>query len=85
MATAKVTTQVYQLPDEQAKCEQFLEGVRALVAETGAQFLAGSVNNEIDWAEILEHKLEDDLGDAAVESLRQSFERNAKAVSEGGG
>lgn len=84
MATAKVTTQVFQLPDEQKKCEQFLEGVRALAAETGAQFLAGSVNNEMAWVEVLEKELEDELGDAAVESLRQSFERNAKAVAEGG-
>ncbi|MBF6615500.1 MAG: hypothetical protein ITG07_02120 [Candidimonas sp.] len=82
VSTPKVTTQVYQLPDDQAQRERFLEGIRELAAQTGAQWLAGSAHNEMEYVEALEKELGDELGDLVVEDFRLSFERKARAPSE---
>lgn len=74
MHKTNVTTQVYKLPDDQAQRIRFLEGIRVLAAETGAQWLAGSNQNEMDYLDALEKKLAGELGDFFVEDFRVAYE-----------
>jgi len=46
-----------------------------LAAETGAQWLAGSNQNEMDYLDALEKKLAGELGDVFVEDCRVAYER----------
>jgi len=71
----KVTTQVYELPQDETARKKFLDGVKALADEHSATWVSGSVHNEMDYADLLADKLTEHVGDVAVEDIRQKFER----------
>jgi hypothetical protein len=73
--TKKISTQVYELPADQAARTKFLDGVKALADECKATWLAGSVHNEMDYADLLAEELTRHVGEQEVENIRQEFER----------
>ncbi|RMN21136.1 hypothetical protein ALQ64_02814 [Pseudomonas cannabina] len=78
-AKSYISTQVYQLPDDEAARTRFLNGVKALAEESKATWVAGSVHNEIDYADLLGTELANHVGEMAVEEIRLNFERNANS------
>lgn len=70
-----ITTQVYELPKDEASRLKFVNGVKALAEECNATWLSGSVHNEIDYADLLTKELGEHIGDMAVEEIRLEFER----------
>lgn len=71
----KFSTQVYQLPTDEADRIKFTSGVEAIAAECKATWVAGSVHDELSYVEILEKALTREIGDRAVEKIRQMYER----------
>jgi hypothetical protein len=76
MKNAKaITTQVYELPSDEVARKSFLDGITALAEQFNAKWVAGSVHNEIDYADLLAQELTEHVGELAVENIRQEFER----------
>jgi len=75
MSKKKVTTQVHELPDDPQKRTKFLDGVKQLAEECGANWVAGSVHDEMAYADVLAKELENEVSDMYVEDLRQRFEK----------
>jgi hypothetical protein len=69
-----VTTRVYQLPADETARSKFVNGLKALEEECCVTFLAGSLNNEMTYIEMLEAELNEHIGENAVEDIRQKFE-----------
>lgn len=71
----KVTTQVYQLPADEAARAKFLDGIKSLAVECKATWVAGSVHDETAYVETLEKELTEHVGEQGVENIRREFER----------
>lgn len=74
--TTKITTQVFELPADEAARSQFLKGIKALTDECNATWISGSVHNEIAYIETLEKELADHVGELGVEDIRREFEHS---------
>ncbi len=84
MSTMKrVSTQVFELPTDDVSRRKFLDGVKALAAECGANWLAGSVHNEIAYADLLEKELAAHEGSEGVEAIRLQFEKERPSKAAG--
>lgn len=70
-----ITTQVYQLPEDDDARTRFTAGVIALAKECNATWVAGSVHNEMDYADLLGSELATHVGELGVEEIRLTFER----------
>lgn len=71
----KVTTQVFELPENDQDRAKFLDGIKQLAEECKATWIAGSAHDEMAYAELLAEELTQEVGELAVEDLRQKFEK----------
>ncbi|MGO4801168.1 hypothetical protein ACEN2T_17960 [Pseudomonas sp. W22_MBD1_FP4] len=74
----KISTKVFELPEDDTARTKFLDGIQTLLAECNAVEVSGSVHDEMAYADKLEEELTERIGDMAVESIRQEFEREAR-------
>lgn len=71
----KVTTQVFELPENDQDRAKFLEGIKRLAEECKTTWISGSVHDEMAYADLLAEELTQEVGELAVEDLRQKFEK----------
>ncbi len=78
MRANKITTQVYELPADEAARKKFLDGVKALAGACGATWVSGSVHDEMAYADLLTEELAEHISGMGVEDIRQKFERQSR-------
>ncbi|MGK8437321.1 hypothetical protein ACRS3X_08235 [Ectopseudomonas hydrolytica] len=76
----KVITQGYQLPADPVDRSKFLDGIKRLAEECKATWVAGSLHDEMAYADLLASELEQEVGDLKVGDLRQQFEKGFAAA-----